>query len=101
MDRTDEIVTCHWLTPTRIMPHPYSFEAAARPWSCVRDGSPRPLTMSEVHRCATCARWEPRTFESVNRDLVQEAWGVGGPARAPLTFDEARRDLVLDAWGVQ
>ena len=101
MSATDTEVTCHWLTPTRVMPHPYWFEADARPWSCLRDGCPRPLTAGELHACATCARWEPRTFETAKRDLVYEAWGVGDEIPEPATFDGAKRDLVLEAWGVE
>ena len=100
MERTDHPVTCHWLTPTRIMPSPYWFEAGVRPWSCLRDGCPRPLDGNELHQCATCARWEPRTFDSVKRDLVFEAWGVGDAVQVSTTFDDVRRKLVLEAWGV-
>lgn len=100
MDRTDEIATCHWLTPTRLMPHPYGYESHERPWTCLRDGYPRPLDMSEFHQCAACARWEPRTFDDERRDLVFEAWG-GVSVPEHRSFDEARRDLVLEAWGVE
>src|SRR5262249_30101591 len=51
MDNMSDVVTCHWLTPTRIMPHPYCFEAAVKPWSCLRDGYPRPLDMDELRQC--------------------------------------------------
>jgi hypothetical protein len=101
MANPDNAVTCHWLTPTRIMPHPYGFEAGVRPWSCLRDGCPRPLDMSELRQCATCPRWEPRTFDATKRDLVFETWGVGIPIPERKTFDDVRRDLVLEAWGVR
>ena len=100
MERTESPVTCHWLTPTRVMPSPYWFEAGVRPWSCLRDSYPRPLDASELHQCATCARWERRTFDSVKRDLVFEAWGVGDAVPVKTTFDDVRRRLVWEAWGV-
>jgi hypothetical protein len=101
MDNLSDVVTCHWLTPTRIMPHPYGLEAAVKPWSCLRDGYPRPLDMVELGQCASCARWEPRSFEAVKRDLVFEVWGTGNQMERPRTFDDAKRDLVLEAWGVE
>jgi hypothetical protein len=92
--------TCYWLTPTRLMPEPYRFAANTRPWSCVRDICPRPLSACELESCETCARWEQRTFDAVRRDLVVEAWGgVDVPPNAE-TFDDVRRDLVHEAWGV-
>jgi hypothetical protein len=94
-------VSCHWLTPTRILPHPYSFEANVRNWSCLRDGSPRPLDSSELCQCATCPRWEPRSFDATKRDIVFETWGVGIPVPEHRAFDDVRRDLVLEAWGVK
>ena len=100
MERPESPVTCHWLTPTRVMPSPYWFEAGVRPWSCLRDSCPRPLDANELHRCATCARWEPRTFDSVKRDLVFEAWGVGDAVQVSTTFDDVRRKLMWEAWGV-
>ena len=100
MTTRDNPVTCHWLTPTQALPHPYWFEAGVRPWSCIRDGCPRPLDTSELRQCATCPRWEPRTFEAAKRDLVYESWGVGIAVPESTTFDDVRRDLVLEAWGV-
>jgi hypothetical protein len=100
MDTNHTAATCFWLTPTAHLPHPYSFDAIDHPWSCLRDGPPRPLDFNDLHACATCARWEPRTFESAKRDLVFEAWGVGIPVPRPCTFDDVKRDLVLEAWGV-
>jgi hypothetical protein len=96
-----DLATCHWLTPTRNLPHPYSFEADVRNWSCLRDGCPRPLDSSELCQCATCPRWEPRTFDATKRDIVFETWGVGIPVPEHRAFDDVRRDLVLDAWGVK
>ena len=101
MTSPDNAVTCHWLTPTRIMPHPYWFEAGVKPWSCLRDSYPRPLDMSELRQCATCTRWERRTFDATKRDLVFETWGVGIPVPEHRTFDDEKRDLVLEAWGVE
>jgi hypothetical protein len=100
MTKLDGVVTCHWLTPTRIMPHPFCFEADASPWSCLRDGRPRPLNAAELSRCATCSRWESRTLDATKRDLVFETWGVGIPLPAERTFEDGRRDVVRATWGV-
>jgi hypothetical protein len=102
MDNASDLVTCDWLTPTRIMPNPYCFEAGLKPWSCLRDGYPRPLDVGELRQCAACPRWEPRTFDAVKRDLVFEVWGTGDQVPSkPRSFDEVKRDLVLEAWGVE
>jgi hypothetical protein len=58
------------------------------------------LRLAELRQCATCPRWEPRTFDAVKRDLVFEAWG-GVPVPERRTFDDAKRDLVCEAWGVR
>ena len=51
MTQCENAVTCHWLTPTRILPHPLCFEAGTRPWSCLRDARPRAvLTTSALLR---------------------------------------------------
>jgi hypothetical protein len=100
MTRPANDVACHWLTPTRLMPQPYWLDAGVHPWSCLRDGCPRPLSLDELRRCATCPRWEPRTFDAARRDLVFEAWG-GVPVPERRTFDDAKRDLVCEAWGVR
>jgi len=55
--------------------------------------------MSELRECATCPRWQPRTFEASKRDLLFEAWG-GVPVKEHRTFDDVRRDLVFETWGV-
>jgi len=100
MVNAENPITCKWLTPTRLMPYPYGFSDEAKPWSCIRDGCPRPLTSDELRDCATCPRWELRTFDATRRDLVFEVWGVGIPVPEPTTFDDVKRALVLDAWGV-
>ena len=66
----------------------------------LRDGSPRPLDSSELCQCATCPRWEPRTFDATKRDIVFETWGVGIPVPEHRAFDDVKRDLVMEAWGV-
>jgi hypothetical protein len=101
MTSPDNARPCHWLAPTRVLPHPYSFEAEVRPWSCLREGSPRPLDSSELCQCASCPRWEPRSFDATRRDLVFEAWGVGIPVPEHRGFDEVKRELVSEAWGVK
>ncbi len=101
MDTAEHAELCHWLSPTWLMPPPASLEAGSRPWSCLRDGSPRPLSAIELAQCAECARWEPRSFETTRRDLIFEAWGAGGFAPTDRPFDAARHDLILEAWGVE
>ncbi len=98
---THNAVTCHWLTPTRIMPHPFSYEAGGKPWTCLRDGRPHPLTCTELDRCAECARWEARTLDDVQRDIAYETWGVGIPMPVERTFDDARRELAWETFGVE
>jgi hypothetical protein len=99
-NKADRFVTCHWLTPTRSMPHPHCFMASARPWSCLRDGYPRPLGMTELRRCSSCPRWERRTFDDARRDQLFEIWGVGDAVADHATFDEVSRGLAMEAWGV-
>jgi hypothetical protein len=82
------------------MPQPYWLDAGVHPWSCLRDGRPRPLSLTELGQCATCPRWEPRTFDAVKRDLVFEVWG-GVPVPERKTFEDVKRDLVCEAWGVR
>jgi hypothetical protein len=100
MNARKDPVTCHWLTPTRIMPHPYSFEADEKPWTCLRDGVPRALTCGELEQCANCARWEARTLGDVQRDLAFETWGVGITIPERRTFEDARRDMAWETFGV-
>ena len=97
----NDAVTCHWLTPTRIMPHPYAIEADEKPWTCLRDGVPRALTDTELHKCASCQRWEARTIDDAQRDIAFETWGVGMTIPEPRTFEDARRDLAWDTFGVK
>jgi hypothetical protein len=98
---TNNAVTCHWLIRTRIMPEPYRVEALTRPWTCLRDGYPRPLDARELCDCAACVRREPRTFETAKRDLVIEAWGGAEVCAKEPAYDEARRIEVLRTWGVE
>jgi hypothetical protein len=99
-NEADRFVTCHGLTPTRSMPHPHCFMASARPWSCLRDGFPRPLAMRELRKCSSCPHWERRTFEDAKRDQLFEIWGVGDAVANHATFDEVRRELAMETWGV-
>jgi hypothetical protein len=93
-------VTCHWLTPTNLMPDPYRMEAGVRPWSCLRDGCPRPMDAAELADCPMCPHFMARSFESVKRDLIFETWGVGNVVAKPRTLDEVKRHLMLETWGV-
>jgi hypothetical protein len=93
------MVTCHWLTPTRILPHPFSFEAGAKPWTCLRDEMPHAMCSEELEKCATCPHWQARTLDDAKRDITYETWGVGidVPER---TFEDARRELAWNTFGV-
>ncbi len=101
MNGNNDAVTCHWLTPTRIMPHPYAIDADDKPWTCLRDGVPRALTDAELHTCANCPRWETRTLDDTERDIAFETWGVGIPIPDTRAFEDARRDLAWDTFGVK
>jgi hypothetical protein len=94
------MTTCHWLIPTRILPHPFSFEVDAKPWACLRDDIPRTMCREELAKCVTCPRWEARSLDDAKRDIAFEAWGVGIelPERS---FEDARRQLAWDAFGVK
>ncbi|HVZ23229.1 MAG TPA: hypothetical protein VG871_19285 [Vicinamibacterales bacterium] len=94
-------VTCHWLTPTRIMPHPFSFDADTKPWTCLRDGRPRALDACELAECAHCPRREARTLDDTGRDIAYETWGVGIEVPAERTIDDARRDVVWETFGLR
>jgi hypothetical protein len=48
---------CRWGRMTLFLPYPFWLSSESCPWSCVRDGSPRPLETTEI--CLTCPRWEP------------------------------------------
>lgn len=100
MTGCDNSVTCYWLTPTRIMPHPFSYEAEAKPWTCLRDGRPRPMDAGERSQCAACPRWEPRTLDATSRDLAFETWGVGISLSEDRTLDDTRRDVLWETWGL-
>jgi hypothetical protein len=94
-------VTCHWLTPTRIMPHPFSFDAGSKPWTCLRDGRPRALTCDELDRCPNCPRWEQRTLDDAGRDIAYETWGVGMNVPEGRTFEDARREIAWETFGLE
>jgi hypothetical protein len=100
MMHSEDAVTCHWLTPTRIMPHPFCLDAATSPWTCLRDGRPRALSMAALHNCVACPRWEPRSLDSTKRDLAFETWGVGIPIPEHRTLEDRRRDLLWETWGL-
>ena len=42
-----------------------------------------------------------RSFDSVKRDLIFEAWGTENLATRPRTLDEVKRHLMLEIWGVE
>jgi len=94
------MVTCHWLTPTRILPHPFSYEAGAKPWTCLCRDVPHALDNCELEACATCPRWQARSLDDVKRDIAYETWGVG--INVPEgTFDDARREVAWNTFGVR
>jgi hypothetical protein len=101
MESHNEFVTCHWLTPTRILPHPFSYEADEKPWTCLRDGRPRALGACELEHCPHCARWEARTLDDAERDVAYETWGVGIDIPKERTFEDARREIVFETFGLE
>jgi hypothetical protein len=46
---------CKWARPTLQEPNPIWLAAEERPWSCERDGTPRPLESTEP--CEDCPEW--------------------------------------------
>jgi hypothetical protein len=49
---------CKWARPTLQEPTPVWLAAEDRPWTCERDGTPRPLESTEA--CADCPHWAER-----------------------------------------
>jgi hypothetical protein len=54
----DQTQLCRWTKPTLLLPFPFWLDSESSPWSCLRDGPPRPLETTAV--CRTCPRWETR-----------------------------------------
>lgn len=52
------VETCRWARPTLRMPYPLWLESEDKPWTCLRDKTPRPL--EDTSECIGCPRWEPR-----------------------------------------
>lgn len=50
---------CKWATPTMWLNWPLWLDADSKPWTCFRDGRPRP--MSNAEPCQKCGAWELRT----------------------------------------
>jgi hypothetical protein len=48
---------CRWATPTLFVSAHTWYLADEYPWTCLRDGIPKPLP--DTGACETCARWEP------------------------------------------
>jgi len=55
------IQRCRWAEPTLFLTAPLWTAAEEYPWSCRRDGLPRPV--DDTAGCRTCGRWEARTPE--------------------------------------
>jgi len=54
--KTQRASNCLWAVPTVWLSTPFWCDAETRPWTCVRDGDPRPL--STTVRCVECPRWQ-------------------------------------------
>lgn len=59
MRETHCAASCRWAQPTLFLESRLWLESWDRPWTCMRDGTPRTLESTEP--CATCSRWEART----------------------------------------
>ena len=59
MSTTHGAGTCRWAVPTLFMAAPTWMDAESRPWTCLRDQTPRELESTDT--CRTCARWEARS----------------------------------------
>ena len=101
MNGHPDVVTCHWLTPTRILPHPYSYAAEARPWTCMREGLPHALDACDLESCPECPFWVQRTLDDVQRDIAYETWGVGMEIPPVHTIEDTRRELAWETFGVR
>lgn len=53
-----DIQHCRWSEQTLMLGDPYWLNAWDFPWSCRRDGEPRPVDDTRV--CRVCQRWESR-----------------------------------------
>lgn len=49
---------CRWAVPTLFMAAPIWADASDRPWTCLREHTPRELESTDV--CRTCANWTSR-----------------------------------------
>jgi hypothetical protein len=59
METKQGAANCRWAIPTLSLDAPDWVDAADRPWTCEREGTPRELESTEA--CAICAFWEPRS----------------------------------------
>jgi hypothetical protein len=53
-----DIQHCRWAGQTMLLADPFWMSPSEFPWSCYRDGEPRPI--DDTRECHVCARWEPR-----------------------------------------
>ncbi len=58
-----DIQHCRWADQTLLLDEPYWLNAWDFPWSCHRNGNPRPV--EDTRDCRTCARWERRDTDTV------------------------------------
>ncbi len=75
MTTEQHAATCRWALPTLFLAAPWWLESENRPWTCLRDLTPRVLTSTDV--CAVCPRWESR----------QPAAAGSEPAAVPTALD--------------
>jgi hypothetical protein len=66
------IQRCRWAEPTVFLANPLWTAAEDYPWSCRRDGAPRPV--EDTLACRTCPRWESRTPTIRRISDVSEGW---------------------------
>lgn len=59
MPDTHTIQGCRWAEPTLFLANPLWMAAETYPWSCRRDGLPKPV--DDTGDCRTCGRWESRS----------------------------------------
>ncbi len=80
MTTEQHAATCRWALPTLFLAAPWWLESENRPWTCLRDLTPRVLASTDV--CAACPRWEPRAaVASGNADSLEtSAVATAAPA---------------------
>lgn len=66
------IQRCRWAEPTLFLANPLWMAAEEYPWSCRRDGLPKPV--DDTDACQKCGRWETRNAPDRRNSGISEGW---------------------------